>query len=60
MRRYELMLVVRPDIPDDKSQAVVDRVNPKPTNVKRLRAIAGFATARADVIDEMLKAGGRS
>jgi len=26
MRRYELMLVVRPDIPDDKSQAVVDRV----------------------------------
>jgi small subunit ribosomal protein S6 len=26
MRRYELMLVVRPDVPDDKSQAVIDRV----------------------------------
>ena len=25
MRRYELMLVIRPDVPDDKSQAVVDR-----------------------------------
>ena len=25
MRRYELMLVVRPDVPDDKSQALVDR-----------------------------------
>lgn len=25
MRRYELMLVLRPDVPDDKSQAVVDR-----------------------------------
>jgi small subunit ribosomal protein S6 len=25
MRRYELMLVVRPDVADDKSQALVDR-----------------------------------
>ena len=25
MRRYELMLVVRPDVPDDRSQAVIDR-----------------------------------
>jgi small subunit ribosomal protein S6 len=25
MRRYELMLVVRPDVPDDKNQAVIDR-----------------------------------
>jgi small subunit ribosomal protein S6 len=26
MRRYELMLVLRPDVPDDRSQAVVDRM----------------------------------
>src|SRR6187401_2153153 len=26
MRRYALMLVIRPDVPDDKSQAVIDRV----------------------------------
>jgi small subunit ribosomal protein S6 len=26
MRRYELMLVLRPDLPDDKTQAVVDRI----------------------------------
>jgi len=25
VRRYELMLVLRPDLPDDKSQALVDR-----------------------------------
>lgn len=25
MRRYELMLVLRPDLPDDKSQGLVDR-----------------------------------
>jgi small subunit ribosomal protein S6 len=25
MRRYELMLVLRPDLPDDRSQAVLDR-----------------------------------
>ena len=25
MRRYELMLIVRPDLPDDKAQAVIDR-----------------------------------
>jgi small subunit ribosomal protein S6 len=25
LRRYELMLVIRPDVADDKSQAVVDR-----------------------------------
>ncbi len=25
MRRYELMLVIRPDVADDKSQAIVDR-----------------------------------
>jgi small subunit ribosomal protein S6 len=25
MRRYELMLIVRPDVPDDKNQAVIDR-----------------------------------
>jgi small subunit ribosomal protein S6 len=25
MRRYELMLVLRPDIPDDRTQAVIDR-----------------------------------
>jgi small subunit ribosomal protein S6 len=25
MRRYELMLVIRPDVPDDKTQALVDR-----------------------------------
>ena len=25
MRRYELMLVIAPDVPDDRSQAVVDR-----------------------------------
>ncbi len=25
MRRYELMLVIRPDVADDKSQSVVDR-----------------------------------
>ena len=25
MRRYELMLVIRPDVPDDQSQALVDR-----------------------------------
>jgi small subunit ribosomal protein S6 len=32
MRRYELMLVLRPDLPDDKTQAVIDRTT---------RAIAG-------------------
>jgi small subunit ribosomal protein S6 len=26
MRRYELMLVIRPDVADDKSQALVDRI----------------------------------
>jgi small subunit ribosomal protein S6 len=26
MRRYELMLVIRPDVPDDKSQAVIDKI----------------------------------
>lgn len=26
MRRYELMLIVRPDVPDDRSQAVIDKV----------------------------------
>ena len=26
MRRYELMLVLRPDVADDRSQAVIDRV----------------------------------
>jgi small subunit ribosomal protein S6 len=26
MRRYELMLVLRPDVPDDRSQAVIDRL----------------------------------
>ncbi|MCC6792786.1 MAG: 30S ribosomal protein S6 [Thermomicrobiales bacterium] len=25
MRRYELMLVVRPDVPDDRGQTVIDR-----------------------------------
>ena len=25
MRRYELMLIVRPDVPDDRNQALVDR-----------------------------------
>ena len=25
MRRYELMLVLRPDIPDERSQAIIDR-----------------------------------
>ncbi len=25
MRRYELMIVLRPDVPDDRSQAVIDR-----------------------------------
>ena len=25
MRRYELMLVIRPDVADDRSQAVIDR-----------------------------------
>ena len=25
MRRYELMLVLRPDVPDDRSQALIDR-----------------------------------
>jgi len=25
MRRYELMLIVRPDVPDDKAQAVIDK-----------------------------------
>ena len=25
MRRYELMLVLSPDVPDDKSQAVIDK-----------------------------------
>jgi len=25
MRRYELMLILRPDVPDDRSQAVIDR-----------------------------------
>ncbi|MBX3029096.1 MAG: 30S ribosomal protein S6 [Chloroflexi bacterium] len=25
MRRYELMLVIRPDVPDDRAQAVIDR-----------------------------------
>jgi len=25
MRRYELMLVISPDVPDDRSQAVIDR-----------------------------------
>ena len=25
MRRYELMLVLRPDLPDDRTQAVLDR-----------------------------------
>lgn len=32
MRRYELMLVLRPDLPDDRTQAVIDRTT---------RAIAG-------------------
>jgi small subunit ribosomal protein S6 len=26
MRRYELMLVLRPDVPDDRSQAVIERI----------------------------------
>ena len=26
MRRYELMLVLRPDVADDKAQAVIDRI----------------------------------
>jgi small subunit ribosomal protein S6 len=26
MRRYELMLVLSPDVPDDKSQATIDRI----------------------------------
>jgi small subunit ribosomal protein S6 len=26
MRRYELMLVIRPDVADDRSQAVIDRI----------------------------------
>ncbi|MGZ8437824.1 MAG: 30S ribosomal protein S6 [Candidatus Limnocylindrales bacterium] len=26
MRRYELMLVIGPEVPDDKSQALVDRI----------------------------------
>ena len=26
MRRYELMLVISPDVPDDQGQAVIDRV----------------------------------
>jgi len=26
MRRYELMLVIRPDVADDKSQAVIDKI----------------------------------
>jgi small subunit ribosomal protein S6 len=26
LRRYELMLVIRPDVADDKSQALVDRI----------------------------------
>ena len=26
MRRYELMLVIRPDVADDRSQALVDRI----------------------------------
>ena len=26
MRRYELMLVLRPDVPDERSQAVIDRI----------------------------------
>src|SRR5918994_490852 len=26
MRRYELMLVIRPDVADDRSQGVIDRV----------------------------------
>ena len=25
MRRYELMLILRPDVADDKAQAVIDR-----------------------------------
>jgi small subunit ribosomal protein S6 len=25
MRRYELMLIIRPDVPDDRGQAVIDR-----------------------------------
>lgn len=25
MRRYELMLIIRPDAPDDRSQAIIDR-----------------------------------
>ena len=25
MRRYELMLIIRPDVPDDRSQALIDR-----------------------------------
>lgn len=25
MRRYELMLVIRPDVPDDRTQALIDR-----------------------------------
>ena len=25
MRRYELMLVLRPDVPDDRTQALIDR-----------------------------------
>jgi small subunit ribosomal protein S6 len=25
MRRYELMLIIRPDVPDDKAQSVIDR-----------------------------------
>ncbi|HEV8516882.1 MAG TPA: 30S ribosomal protein S6 [Candidatus Limnocylindrales bacterium] len=26
MRRYELMLVLRPDVPDDRTQATIDRI----------------------------------
>ena len=31
MRRYELMLVIRPDVPDDRSQAVIDRTTRQST-----------------------------
>ena len=35
MRRYELMLVLRPDVADDKSQALIDRTTTRHRRVRR-------------------------
>ncbi len=38
MRRYELMLILRPDVADDKAQAVIDRTTRQLQAIRRHRS----------------------